>query len=496
MAATAKAAGIAGKRSSAPGEASKLAAQTARRIEDGIIAAGWPVGDVFGSEAELIRRYNVSRAVLREAIRLVEHHGVARMRRGPAGGLVVRAPDLTAAISAVVLYLENLHTSVADLLSARRILEPLAASLAAQNITEADIQRLRSILETDRSLPAVQTLSTSHNAFHIEVAALSGNETLALFLRLLAGLTARYATTRSRIARTDSMRGANEVAKAHEAIATAIIAGDAATAQHRADAHLAAVQRFLTARRRPAGERGSPRRTAAGVKGDDGGAKLAEVIAERIRGDIVSAGYAVGDVVGSEASLLETYGVSRAVLREAVRLLEHHSIARMRRGPGGGLVVTAPDPGASIGAIALYLEYRGAGAEELRVVRDAIELGVVDLVAGKAADPGLARRVRAALLVDLSTDLSAISEQAHHLHTALADISGNPVLALLLRIAISLWRRHTGNIAGPRPLPAPEIVPTVVKAHDAIVDAVLAGDHGLARHRMRRHLAALADWWE
>jgi DNA-binding FadR family transcriptional regulator len=74
-------------------EGSKLAALTARRIEDEIIARRWPIGEVIGSEADLMARYEVSRAVLREAVRLVEHHGAARMRRGPSGGLVVQAPS-------------------------------------------------------------------------------------------------------------------------------------------------------------------------------------------------------------------------------------------------------------------------------------------------------------------------------------------------------------------------------------------------------------------
>ena len=50
-----------------------------------------------------------------------------------------------------------------------------------------------------------------------------------------------------------------------------------------------------------------------------------------------------GDLVGTEPELIEREGVSRALLREAVRLLEHHHIARMRRGPGGGLFVMAPE---------------------------------------------------------------------------------------------------------------------------------------------------------
>ncbi|HEV7792184.1 MAG TPA: GntR family transcriptional regulator, partial [Pseudonocardia sp.] len=54
----------------------KLAARVARQIEQDVLRTGWPVGEVLGSETELRERYQVSRAVLREAIRLVEHHQV------------------------------------------------------------------------------------------------------------------------------------------------------------------------------------------------------------------------------------------------------------------------------------------------------------------------------------------------------------------------------------------------------------------------------------
>ena len=77
----------------------KLGEVLAERIEDEIIERGWPVGQVLGSEADLIEKYDVSRAVFREAMRIVDHHGVAEMRRGPGGGLVVAAPDLEAVIA-------------------------------------------------------------------------------------------------------------------------------------------------------------------------------------------------------------------------------------------------------------------------------------------------------------------------------------------------------------------------------------------------------------
>jgi DNA-binding transcriptional MocR family regulator len=69
----------------APDEsAEKLAAGVARRILGDVMERGWPVGQVLGSQAELIERYGVSRAVFREAVRLVENQQIAFMRRGPA----------------------------------------------------------------------------------------------------------------------------------------------------------------------------------------------------------------------------------------------------------------------------------------------------------------------------------------------------------------------------------------------------------------------------
>nr|WP_281173745.1 GntR family transcriptional regulator [Mycobacterium genavense] len=53
----------------------------ARDIEADIVRRGWPVGESLGSEHAVQQRYGVSRSVLREAVRLVEHHQVARMRR-------------------------------------------------------------------------------------------------------------------------------------------------------------------------------------------------------------------------------------------------------------------------------------------------------------------------------------------------------------------------------------------------------------------------------
>ena len=474
----------------------KLAAQVATRIENDIIAAGWPIGKVLGSEVEMRERYGVSRAVLREAIRLVEHHSAAVMRRGPNGGLVVHAPRPRPAIVAMVVYLEYAGTSVDDLLQARLALEPLAASLAADRISEQGVEELRAALAAEATHNAKELASPASDLLHLKFAELSENAPLSVFVDVLSFLTQRYAEEPARV--TEGVRQvADEVAKAHHAIVEAIVAGNAGVAEHRTARHLEALGAWLKDHR--AGPRGRRVTTPLLPVGDSG--KLAEVVAGRIYDDVLRGSYPTGHVLGSETELLERYQVSRAVLREAVRLLEHHSIARMRRGPGGGLVLAVPDPTASVEAMSLYLEYRGYDVQQLRVARDAVELACLDIVTARADDPLVRKTLEQSLeegeatAAMPATQRLAFIHSANDLHQQLCTLSGNPALALFAGVLTALWERHSATIElGPRDSAATRNA--VNTAHRAIVDAVLAGDASTARRRMRRHLDAMTAWWQ
>jgi DNA-binding FadR family transcriptional regulator len=463
----------------------KLAAQVARKIEAEVVERGWPVGESLGSEPELRVRHGVSRSVLREAVRLVEHHQVARMRRGPNGGLFVAAPDAGPAARAMVIYLEYIGTSVDDLMQARQLLEPLAAALAAQRVGEDGIDLLRRTLDAETD----EIGDRSAEALHVVLGELSANAVLRLFIDVLIRLTSRYAQPSEEVPRTEYQKARAEAKRRHAEIGAAVIAGDGGRAEALLAGYLDGVRSWMKTHRRvfaPADERGEGPAMA-----QDPRAKLAEVVAGRLRDDIVASGWPVGQVVGSEAELLTKYGISRAVLREAVRLLEYHSVARMRRGPGGGLVVATPDPQASVDTMALYLEYMKVTAEDLLTVRDAMELGVLDRVTTRHDDPVVAERLD--LAVRWVTEGPADDpHRADHFHVELAELGGNPVLALFLRILTELWRRHS---AVERAEAGPEAAQAVEHIHRKITEAVLAGDEGLARHRMRRHLSALTEWW-
>jgi DNA-binding FadR family transcriptional regulator len=226
--------------------------------------------------------------------------------------------------------------------------------------------------------------------------------------------------------------------------------------------------------------------------------KLAEVLAADIGDEIAAGGWQVGSVFGTETALLERYRVSRAVLREAVRLLEFHSVAQMRRGPGGGLVVAEPQAQASIDTIALYLQYRKPNREDLRCVRDAIEIDNVAKVVKRRAESQVAtfletHRPPHGDHPRTADDVRKATTEEFRFHFGLAQLSGNPLLDLFLRIIVELFRRHWSSTG--QALPTWDDVVAVEHAHRRILEAIAAGDDSLARYRTRRHLDAAASWW-
>jgi DNA-binding FadR family transcriptional regulator len=474
-----------------PGRANKLASKVARHIEADIARRGWTIGESLGSEQALQRRYGVSRSVLREAVRLVEHHQVARMRRGPGGGLLICEPDAGPATRAVVIYLEHLGTTLVDLLNARLVLEPLAASLAAERIDESGIDRLRGVLRAEEhwkpGLPAPR------DEFHIALAEQSKSPVLQLFIDILMRLTTRYALQSRPDSATEAIEAVDHMHHDHSRIVAAVTAGDAARAKALSERHIEAVTAWLQ-EHHPGGRRGSPSGRARGparLEGDAPHGKLAEMLAATIGDEIVAGGWQPGSVFGTEAALLARYRVSRAVFREAVRLLEYHSVAQMRRGPGGGLVVTRPRAEASIDTIALYLQYRKPTREDLRCVRDAIEIDNVGRVVKRRKES--TEFEVATFLEDLASPGAHPAADEVRFHLGLAEFAGNALLDLFLRIIIELFHRQWSTTGASQPTRADVVA--VEHAHLRILQAIEAGDDSLARYRIRRHLDAAASWW-
>jgi DNA-binding FadR family transcriptional regulator len=460
----------------------KLAERVAASIEADVLRAGWPVGLVIGSEDQLAARYGVGRAVIREAIRLAEHRQVARMRRGRGGGLVVVEPDASAVTESLAIYLEYAQAGVGDLLEARSVLEAFAAAAAAGSGDEARRLALRDAARAadwpagprtaGGPAPGPAGGAAESPDVHELIAQVTGNAALSLFIHAIVSLsgplTARPA--------------------GHQAIAEAIAAGDAGRAGDRMREHMAGLEAA-----RPDGRAGPGPGAPDDGTGPAAGAggrpyRPANAVAARIRREIVRQGWPVGQSLGFESDLLRKYGVGRAQFREAIRILEHHSVVRMQRGAAGGMVVAAPDGQAVVRTASLYLTYQGMNSGHLRDLREELEAATLRMAIDRLDAAG-EERLTAMLALEQTWPDEDFPAVSHDLHAVIAGLAGNQTLALLQSILMQLTaeRLYSGNRAR-----ASESAAATRHAHQAIVTAMIARDTALALRRMRKHLAALA----
>jgi DNA-binding FadR family transcriptional regulator len=456
------------------GSNAKRAAKVADLIVEDVMALGWPVGQVLGSEADLLDRYQVSRAVFREAVRLVEHQQVARTRRGPGGGLVVTEPTIGAVTDAVVLYLHRVDARLDELFEARLVLEEMACQLASERTNVKDLAELRRFAESE----PIQSESDPRE-LHAMIAGITRNAGLELFVDVLNRVAQLYSPDWQRL----GTEVEKESLRAHAKIAEAVMAGDADLARARMRKHLQAEADFFRRRR-------STRQLLPDsvVLAQSGQGKGAEAVARDITQMIVTDALQPGELVGTEPELLEREGVSRALLREAVRLLEHHQIARMRRGPGGGLFVMAPSTNAVTEVAAIYLARRGMKLAELAEMRTRVEVAIADLAAERINAAGDAALQEALEREKNATEAERV-EAVHDLHAAVAASAENRVLHLVALVLIRLSRLHQIERLAPRA--RNQIRAEVLRAHESIAAAIEAHDRGLARYRMRKHLEAL-----
>jgi DNA-binding FadR family transcriptional regulator len=160
--------------------------QIAEQIRLGDLSAG----DRLPSERELAAAMQISRATLREAVRVLADAGVLEVKPGSSGGIFVVSDyvslDLLRSRSDLRL------GEVAGVLEARRLLEPRVAQLAAVNAREEDFAHLARILEAQKQLLAEGDVLENEDRFlqldtqfHLRIARATGNSTIVSLMRTL-----------------------------------------------------------------------------------------------------------------------------------------------------------------------------------------------------------------------------------------------------------------------------------------------------------------------
>lgn len=335
------------RRSAIP--AAKLGAQLATRLEEAIRANGWGPDHYLGAEEELSARFGASRTVVREAIAIAEWNGTVARRRGREGGVFVApfAPDLAAGVLRNFLFLAG--AGMPALLRARRQVEGAILDRAIERIGADDAAALARLLPAAGAEDWVNDSTRLDQLKSIveQLARIAGSPVLGMF-----GMALRHCyVDRVRTTTTQDsayFEASREVVRLRLQQIEAILACDRLGAhdlQARAMAVWSAFASALPAKALPGDaivERLADPRHDALIYEFVRPVKKSEALARAVAQTIADRELAPGRQLGTEQALIAQFGVSRRVLREGLRVLEHCGAVGAERGARGGLVVARP----------------------------------------------------------------------------------------------------------------------------------------------------------
>ena len=218
------------------------------------------------------------------------------------------------------------------------------------------------------------------------------------------------------------------------------------------------------------------------------GSKLAETLAKDILTRICDEGLAPGSQLPSEVQMQADYGVGRGSLREALRILEVHGIIRLKAGIGGGPIVegaTTQDFGRMS---TVFFQAGGMTFREIIDSRLVLEPMLARLAAERR-DPALVGELLGARTS--TEDDQIYLRTSANFHRQVAAMAGNRILSLISHSIEDIFHERVVGMLFP-----PERRDDVVKAHDAIAEAIAAGDGDRAERLMRDHMVEYARYVE
>jgi len=209
-------------------------------IEDRILSGALQVGDALPPERELSASLEVSRAGVREAVRVLEAQGVLRSQpgAGATAGTFVAALPRDALTRFLRLHVALSNFTIQDVTDARVVLERASAASAARRLDDAARTRMIDALDRmDQPHSSRDSFNDADTQFHLAIAEASGS---ALSAALTAAIRSAMKVPILRAAeRTDEWPEESDRLRAeHRAIFTAIDGGDAYRAADLAETHI------------------------------------------------------------------------------------------------------------------------------------------------------------------------------------------------------------------------------------------------------------------
>jgi DNA-binding FadR family transcriptional regulator len=206
-----------------------LHVQIVNEVGRRIVSGEFRPGQALPSEIELCGSLGISRTALREALRVLSAKGLLEAR--PKIGTLVKATAawnfLDADILAWRLESDHFERVLAELYQLRQLIEPIAASLAAAEASDHDIEQLQaSYLDMEAMMEEGDRIVEPDVRFHCAIIAASGNLLFASIGNMLADALAINFRIGLR-----NPRGQVHSLPLHKNVLDAIVARDPVTAR-------------------------------------------------------------------------------------------------------------------------------------------------------------------------------------------------------------------------------------------------------------------------
>ncbi|MFN8215241.1 MAG: FCD domain-containing protein [Solirubrobacterales bacterium] len=223
-----------------------------------------------------------------------------------------------------------------------------------------------------------------------------------------------------------------------------------------------------------------------------------ELVVEQIRRALALGRFSPGDMLPSERVLTQQLGVSRTVVREAIRVLEGEGLLEVTRGASGGSRVLPPAGEQRLSAEELHAQ--GDEIEQMSDFRLATECAAARLAAQRRSDEEAARIAELLARQDELLERIAASEDEaersrltarfieldNRFHLAIAAASHNHFLAEAVEKVRIVMHSPVGMIFA-------STSDDANYQHREIAEAIAAGDGTAAAEAMAGHIESTRE---
>ncbi|HEY7048548.1 MAG TPA: FCD domain-containing protein [Jatrophihabitantaceae bacterium] len=218
-----------------------------RHVEDELASGRLRVGDRLPGERALGTQLGISRASVREGIRVLEAMGVIRtaVGSGPDAGAVVVADTAAGITSALRLHLASNTLPVVDVVRTRLLLEGWAVREASRRRDDPTLDAAQALLDEMDGADAVDEFLRLDGEFHVTLSRAAGNTVVAAIMTSLRGAIHGYVLA---AAPHDWAPTARRLRRQHRNVLAAVRAGDGDRAAQLVERHIEGFYRARSTR--------------------------------------------------------------------------------------------------------------------------------------------------------------------------------------------------------------------------------------------------------